>query len=140
MEMKPNILVTGSNGQLGKELKKIASSFPQFDLHFFSKEDLMTLLQKMHGDTSHLLHKANEPVENNEPAVTTRIEESTPLQFVHEIPEEEEKIHTIDQHQLLNTGHDVPTPQPVTPTELPKEIPKTDDPDDGLYAVKNFTI
>lgn len=34
------ILVTGSNGQLGKELKKIAASFPQFDFIFLSKEDL----------------------------------------------------------------------------------------------------
>ncbi len=34
------ILVTGSNGQLGKELKKIASSFPQFDFIFLSKEDM----------------------------------------------------------------------------------------------------
>src|SRR5258706_15792067 len=34
------ILVTGSNGQLGKELKKITGSFPQFDFIFLSKEDL----------------------------------------------------------------------------------------------------
>src|SRR5258705_5273485 len=34
------ILVTGSNGQLGKELKKISASFPQFDFIFLSKEDL----------------------------------------------------------------------------------------------------
>jgi dTDP-4-dehydrorhamnose reductase len=34
------ILVTGSNGQLGKELKKTAASFPQFDFIFLSKEDL----------------------------------------------------------------------------------------------------
>lgn len=34
------ILVTGSNGQLGKELKKTAASFPQFEFIFLSKEDL----------------------------------------------------------------------------------------------------
>lgn len=34
------ILVTGSNGQLGKELKQLASSFPQFDFIFLSREDL----------------------------------------------------------------------------------------------------
>lgn len=34
------ILVTGSNGQLGKELKRIAASFPGFDFIFLSKEDL----------------------------------------------------------------------------------------------------
>jgi dTDP-4-dehydrorhamnose reductase len=31
------ILVTGSNGQLGKELKKISPSFPQFEFIFFIK-------------------------------------------------------------------------------------------------------
>jgi dTDP-4-dehydrorhamnose reductase len=40
MVMKQKILVTGSNGQLGKELKKIAASFPQFEFIFLSKEDL----------------------------------------------------------------------------------------------------
>ena len=34
------ILVTGSNGQLGKELKGVASLFPQFDFIFLSREDL----------------------------------------------------------------------------------------------------
>jgi dTDP-4-dehydrorhamnose reductase len=34
------ILVTGSNGQLGKALKKISASFPQFEFIFLSKEDL----------------------------------------------------------------------------------------------------
>lgn len=34
------ILVTGSNGQLGKELRKIASSFPQFNFIFLGREDL----------------------------------------------------------------------------------------------------
>jgi dTDP-4-dehydrorhamnose reductase len=40
MVMKQKILVTGSNGQLGKELKKISPSFPQFDFIFLSREDL----------------------------------------------------------------------------------------------------
>ena len=40
MGMIPKILVTGANGQLGKELKKTSSSFPQFDFIFLSKEDL----------------------------------------------------------------------------------------------------
>ncbi|NOT51614.1 MAG: dTDP-4-dehydrorhamnose reductase [Chitinophagaceae bacterium] len=40
MASKPVILVTGSNGQLGKELKKIASSLLQFEFIFLSKEDL----------------------------------------------------------------------------------------------------
>jgi dTDP-4-dehydrorhamnose reductase len=40
MVMKQKILVTGSNGQLGKELKKIAASFPQFNFIFLSREDL----------------------------------------------------------------------------------------------------
>ncbi len=34
------ILVTGSNGQLGKELKIIAPLFPQYDFIFLSREDL----------------------------------------------------------------------------------------------------
>ncbi len=34
------ILVTGANGQLGKELKQLSSSFPQFDFQFLSREDL----------------------------------------------------------------------------------------------------
>jgi dTDP-4-dehydrorhamnose reductase len=40
MEEKNKILVTGSNGQLGKELKEIAVEFPQFDFIFLSREDL----------------------------------------------------------------------------------------------------
>src|SRR5712671_2462948 len=40
MVKNQKILVTGSNGQLGKELKKIASSFPSFDFIFLSREDL----------------------------------------------------------------------------------------------------
>ncbi len=34
------ILVTGSNGQLGKELRRIAGAYPQFDFLFLSREDL----------------------------------------------------------------------------------------------------
>jgi dTDP-4-dehydrorhamnose reductase len=40
MVMKQKILVTGANGQLGKELKQLAPSFPQFDFIFLSREDL----------------------------------------------------------------------------------------------------
>jgi dTDP-4-dehydrorhamnose reductase len=40
MVMKQKILVTGSNGQLGKELKKLSLSFPQIDFIFLSREDL----------------------------------------------------------------------------------------------------
>jgi len=38
--MKQKILVTGSNGQLGSEIKAIAAAYPQFDFIFLSKEDL----------------------------------------------------------------------------------------------------
>jgi dTDP-4-dehydrorhamnose reductase len=34
------ILVTGSNGQLGNELKELASSYPQFQFLFFDREQL----------------------------------------------------------------------------------------------------
>jgi dTDP-4-dehydrorhamnose reductase len=34
------ILVTGANGQLGKELKQLSSSFPQFEFQFLTREDL----------------------------------------------------------------------------------------------------
>ncbi len=34
------ILVTGSNGQLGKEIKKLEDSFPGFEFIFLSREDL----------------------------------------------------------------------------------------------------
>jgi dTDP-4-dehydrorhamnose reductase len=34
------ILVTGANGQLGKELKQLSSSFTQFEFQFLSREDL----------------------------------------------------------------------------------------------------
>lgn len=40
MAKKPMILVTGANGQLGKELKQLAPSFPQYDFIFLSREDL----------------------------------------------------------------------------------------------------
>ena len=33
------ILVTGSNGQLGSELKDLAKEFPQYSFHFFSREE-----------------------------------------------------------------------------------------------------
>ncbi|MBS1600674.1 MAG: dTDP-4-dehydrorhamnose reductase [Bacteroidetes bacterium] len=38
--MSTKILITGSNGQLGQELKKIASGFREFECVFLSKEDL----------------------------------------------------------------------------------------------------
>ncbi len=34
------IVVTGANGQLGKELKQLSSAFPQFEFQFLSREDL----------------------------------------------------------------------------------------------------
>src|SRR5215831_11279248 len=37
---KPKILVTGANGQLGKELKELCPSNPQFEFIFLSREDL----------------------------------------------------------------------------------------------------
>jgi len=40
MEARPRILVTGSNGQLGKELKQLESRYPEFEFIFLSKEDL----------------------------------------------------------------------------------------------------
>jgi dTDP-4-dehydrorhamnose reductase len=40
MDAKPKILVTGSNGQLGKALQHLAPSYPQFEFIFLSKEDL----------------------------------------------------------------------------------------------------
>lgn len=40
MVMKQKILVTGANGQLGKELKQLAPSFPQFEFIFLAREDL----------------------------------------------------------------------------------------------------
>ncbi|HET9056472.1 MAG TPA: dTDP-4-dehydrorhamnose reductase [Chitinophagaceae bacterium] len=40
MKDKPVILVTGANGQLGKELRDVASSYPQYQFIFLSREDL----------------------------------------------------------------------------------------------------
>ncbi len=40
MPATPKILVTGSRGQLGKELEQLSNSFPQFEFVFLSKEDL----------------------------------------------------------------------------------------------------
>lgn len=40
MKDKPTILITGANGQLGKELKNISPSFPNFKFIFLSREDL----------------------------------------------------------------------------------------------------
>ncbi len=40
MIVRQKILVTGSNGQLGKELQQLAPSFPQFEFIFLSREDL----------------------------------------------------------------------------------------------------
>lgn len=40
MSSRPKILVTGSNGQLGKELRELASHYPQFEFIFLSREDL----------------------------------------------------------------------------------------------------
>ncbi|MBI5372198.1 MAG: dTDP-4-dehydrorhamnose reductase [Sphingobacteriales bacterium] len=40
MEKKPVILVTGANGQLGKELKRLETAFPDFKFIFLSREDL----------------------------------------------------------------------------------------------------
>jgi dTDP-4-dehydrorhamnose reductase len=37
---KQKILVTGANGQLGKELQQLVASYPQYDFVFLSKEDL----------------------------------------------------------------------------------------------------
>lgn len=38
--MQPTILVTGSNGQLGKELQQLADAYPQYKFVFASREDL----------------------------------------------------------------------------------------------------
>ena len=40
MQALPKILITGANGQLGKELKQVSSQHPQFEFVFLSKEDL----------------------------------------------------------------------------------------------------
>ena len=41
MVMRQKILVTGSNGQLVKELQQAAALFPQFDFVFLSREELL---------------------------------------------------------------------------------------------------
>lgn len=40
MVVKQKILVTGANGQLGKELRRLSDEFPVFDFLFLSREDL----------------------------------------------------------------------------------------------------
>lgn len=40
MKKEPVILVTGANGQLGKELKQLETAFPDFKFIFLSREDL----------------------------------------------------------------------------------------------------
>jgi dTDP-4-dehydrorhamnose reductase len=40
MSGKPKIVVTGGNGQLGKELQEISSSYPQFQFYFLSRNDM----------------------------------------------------------------------------------------------------
>jgi dTDP-4-dehydrorhamnose reductase len=40
MESKQKILVTGSNGQLGSELKELAASYPAYDFYFFTRTEL----------------------------------------------------------------------------------------------------
>lgn len=40
MSDRPKILVTGSNGQLGKELQDLAPAFSQYEFVFLSKEDM----------------------------------------------------------------------------------------------------
>lgn len=40
MSGKPKIMVTGGNGQLGKELQEISSSYPQFEFYFLTREDM----------------------------------------------------------------------------------------------------
>ncbi len=40
MDPSQKILVTGANGQLGKELERLAPSFPSFEFIFLSKDDL----------------------------------------------------------------------------------------------------
>jgi dTDP-4-dehydrorhamnose reductase len=40
MAQHPTILVTGANGQLGKEIKQLESAYPEFRFIFLSREDL----------------------------------------------------------------------------------------------------
>jgi len=37
---KPRIIVTGANGQLGKEIQVLSAKYPEFDFAFFSRVDL----------------------------------------------------------------------------------------------------
>jgi dTDP-4-dehydrorhamnose reductase len=50
------ILVTGANGQLGKELQKIAPSFPKFEFIFLSRKDLPIHHFKMVRDYFSVYH------------------------------------------------------------------------------------
>lgn len=52
------ILVTGANGQLGKELQQLASSFPRFDFNFLSRKDLPIHHFKMVRDYFSVYHPA----------------------------------------------------------------------------------
>ena len=40
-----NLLVTGSNGQLGREIKKISTNFPEFNM-FYSDMDTLNICDK----------------------------------------------------------------------------------------------
>src|SRR5215204_7550155 len=40
MSATPKIVITGGNGQLGKELQEISSSYPQFEFYFLTREDM----------------------------------------------------------------------------------------------------
>lgn len=40
MADRPTILVTGANGQLGKEIRELASAYPGFNFIFLSREDM----------------------------------------------------------------------------------------------------
>lgn len=40
MALKQKILVTGANGQLGRELRQLAPGFPEFEFIFLAREDL----------------------------------------------------------------------------------------------------
>lgn len=40
MKDKPKILVTGANGQLGKDIRESSSSYPEFEFVFLSREDM----------------------------------------------------------------------------------------------------
>jgi dTDP-4-dehydrorhamnose reductase len=56
MNTKPKILVTGSNGQLGKELQQLAPSFPQYEFVFLSREDLPLQNFELIRTTFHIHH------------------------------------------------------------------------------------